>query len=403
MLDDLLKERLTDYANGGSEATRALSPGQIRQRGRRHYARLAAGTLAVVVLAAGGIAMGVGRLDRTGPQPPVATQPRPAATTTTLGNGATATTVGLGSTKAVMPATFVALVEAPEGSGIRRLAVVSRTSGTVIRYLAPADHPDRPSDMVVSADRTTAWFAYGGCGPARGIFRVALSGGPVTKVLSQGADHLALSPDGSKLAYVVAGCGPQASQGDVVVRDLASGAERHWQTSSGSDPTAQLSLQQPLAWSPNGRQLAVVVGRVDQEQQLRLVDPIRAGSLADAPIVSAPDRGCWFTNVAYQPGTGRLAMVEKCFVGGTGGGRVTGRSQLLFFDPSYGRLLARSLVLSAKGLPDIFGMSFDPSGHRLLYWAGQVVGGDSEPVPLTFVADGDRVTQLPGKFDVPAW
>jgi hypothetical protein len=399
MLDDLLKERLTDYANAGSEATRALSLAQIRRRGHRHYARLAAGTLVVAVLAAGGIAVGVGRLDRSASVPPAATQPRP-ATTTTLGNGETATTVGLGSTKppAVMPATFVAAVESSGRSRTMRLAVVSRTTGKVIRYLEPTGHQDRPRDLVVSADRSTAWFAYGGCAQQTGVFRVALSGGAITKVLSQGANNLALSSDGSKLAYVVAGCGtPQGSDGDVVVRDLASGAERHWQTHD-----VQLSDQQPLAFSPSGRQLAVVVGRVDQQQQLRLVDTTRAGRLADAPIVGVPDRGCWFTNVAYQPHSGRLAVVEECYPAGEGPGQ--NRPQLLFLDSSGGQLLAaRSLVLSVEGLPDIFSMSFDPSGSRLLYWAGQVVGGDSEPDPLTFVVDGDRVTQVPGRFHVPAW
>ena len=110
----------------------------------------------------------------------------------------------------------------------------------------------------------------------------------------------------------------------------------------------------------------------------------------------------WFTNVAYQPRSGRLAVVEECHVAG-GGGQVLARSRLLFFDPSSRRLLARSLVLSVAGVPDIFGMSFDPSGRYLLYWAGQIVGGDSEPEPLTFLSDGKRVWRVPGRFTVPAW
>jgi hypothetical protein len=402
MLDDLLRERLMDYADAGSEATRAPSPARIRRRGRHYYARLAAGTLAAVVLAAGGIALGVGGLDRAGPELPVATPPGPA--TTTPGPGGTATTVAPGSEKppAAMPATFVAAVHDPGRSGSMRLAVVSRATGEVVRYLEPASHLSMPSDLVVSADRTTVWFAYGGCVPERGVFRVAVRGGAITKVVADGAEELAVSDDGRKLAYVSTGCGARGSQGDVVVRDLASGAERRWPTSSGG-PVGQLSLQQPLAWSPDGRHLAVVVGDVDQRQQVRLVDTTRAGSLAGAPIVRVPDRDCWFTNVAYQPRGGRLAVVEECHVAGAGGGQVLARSRLLFFDPSSRRLLARSLVLSVAGLPEVFGMSFDPDGRYLLYWAGQIVGGDSEPEPLTFVSDGERVWRVPGRFTVPAW
>jgi hypothetical protein len=90
-------------------------------------------------------------------------------------------------------------------------------------------------------------------------------------------------------------------------------------------------------------------------------------------------------------------------VAGAAGGQVLARSRLLFFDPSSRRLLARSLVLSVAGLPDVFSMSFDPSGRYLLYWAGQIVGGDSEPEPLTFLSDGKRVWRVPGRFTVPAW
>jgi hypothetical protein len=405
MLDDLLRERLMDYANAGSEATRAPLPARIRRRGRQHYTRLAAGTLAVVVLAAGGIALGVGGLDRTGPQPPVATQPGPATIPpTTPEPGGTATTVAPGSARppAAMPATFVAAVHDPGRSGSMRLAVVSRATGKAVRYLEPASHQSIPSDLAVSTDRTTVWFAYGGCVPERGVFRVAVRGGAVAKVIADGAEELAVSQDGRKLAYISTGCGTRGSQGDVVVRDLASGAERRWPTSSGG-PVGQLSLQQPLAWSPDGRHLAVVVGDVDQRQQVRLVDTTRVGSLAGAPIVRVPDSGCWFTNVAYQPRSGRLAVVEECHVASAAGGQVLARSRLLFFDPSSRRLLARSLVLSVAGLPDVFSMSFDPSGRYLLYWAGQIVGGDSEPEPLTFLSDGKRVWRVPGRFTVPAW
>ncbi|HEV2931031.1 MAG TPA: hypothetical protein VGW74_20300, partial [Propionibacteriaceae bacterium] len=104
-----------------------------------------------------------------------------------------------------------------------------------------------------------------------------------------------------------------------------------------------------------------------------------------------------------QPRSGRLAVVEECHVASAAGGQVLARSRLLFFDPSSRRLLARSLVLSVAGLPDVFSMSFDPSGRYLLYWAGQIVGGDSEPEPLTFLSDGKRVWRVPGRFTVPAW
>ena len=76
---------------------------------------------------------------------------------------------------------------------------------------------------------------------------------------------------------------------------------------------------------------------------MRLVDTTRAGGLPRRrPIMRVLDSGCWFTNVAYQPRSGRLAVVEECHVAGAGGGQVLTRSQLLFFDPSSRRLLARS-------------------------------------------------------------
>ena len=117
----------------------------------------------------------------------------------------------------------------------------------------------------------------------------------------------------------------------------------------------------------------MVVGDVDQRQQVCLVDTTRAGSLAGAPIMRVPDSGCWFTNVAYQPAADGSAVVEECHVAGAGRGQVLARSRLLFFDPSSRRLLARSLVLTVAGLPDVFSLSFDTSRRYLLDWAGQIV------------------------------
>jgi hypothetical protein len=363
MREDLLREQLMSYARDGAES--AVQPGaaEIHRRARRHYRRLAALTVAGVLLA-GGVAVASGRGDR-GAVPTVDRPPPPA-------------TVPGPAVSGTVPDTFVAAIGG-------RLAVLSTKTGRIVRTLWG---PDSAAEQVYavgsSPDRRTVYFsAAGPSDPCDrpGIFRVPFDGGPATVLVpGEHAEGLiTTSADGSRLAYLGGAC-PSTGRFDVVLRDADGGLLRRWPATSAGVGfrLGDISL------SPDGRLLAGPVYNETSEAPagLRVLDAVTDASVADGRTLRAPDRGCELVNTAFHPRTGQLAAFERCVVrGGT-----VPRFRLVHLDPASGRLRARSIAFDDRSGFDlaIVTMDFDQSGRYLLYAVGSHDPMDSqEPRPET--------------------
>jgi hypothetical protein len=242
-----------------------------------------AGTVAAV-----GIALGIGlrhtavpvvnqpRPPVTSPAPvvkPPVTTPAPAPTPAPAAKPHPTTTNPVG---AGPPASFVTRVgPADFASGPSRVAVVSASTGEVVRYLTgPAPAQTDLGRPALSPDRAWVYYsltaAVGTAGSDRaGTYRVPFAGGPATKLTASASGHLAVSPDGSKLLLEAPVALPWRY--GLVVLDLASGKERFI-----TFPFRQAGDIFGYAWSPGSRQVALVQGPIlDSETfpvQLFLLD-----------------------------------------------------------------------------------------------------------------------------------
>jgi hypothetical protein len=343
MREDFLKEQLMRYADSAAEE--AVQPGaaEIYRRARRHYQRVAALTVAGMMLATG---LGVGFGLRGGGITPTVNNPVPPAT-----NPAPAH-VGV-------PKSFIA-PNWPDN----RLAVVSTATGTTIRLLptVPGSVEAATHDSIYSVVR--ACLDNSG-NYQTGIYRTPLAGGQSVKLLNDMASSLAVSPDGSRLAEIA---GPRACTAGkplaLVIRNLASGTQQRWSIPS-SEGAGSLSL------SPDGRHLAMMVTtKPDQwpgELRILDLDQSQGRSIEDATPVPAPDAGCRITLARYGPPSGRLAVLEHCGTAGHGDSL-----RLLYLDGTTGAVRARPLVLSGARFPRCcLGMAFDTTGRYLLLGSGQ--------------------------------
>jgi hypothetical protein len=364
MRDDMLKEQLMSYARTAADEAAQPDAAAIRRRARRHYRRVAALTVAGVLVVAGvGVGLGL-RHDSTTPtvnRPlPTVNQPPPVPPPSAPGPvPSTATTPVTGK----LPATFV-------GDLGGRVVEVSTTTGKVVRTLF-GPHPFGQASYPVgmSPDRTTVYFGYYGGGPdpcrERGVFRVPAGGGqPVGIVDGENAwSTIKVSADGSRLAYLAGSCGASGPS-DVVVRDAGGKLVGRWTTASAG---SGLSVDR-LSLSPDGRLLAVPIMRQLQFAGVRVVDVAGDRAIADGRLLKAPDAGCDLVIAEFQPRTGRLAAFERC-VTPVSQGLAMPRFRLVYLDPGSGRLQGRGFTFEDRWGSDLHvsTMDFDASGRHLLY------------------------------------
>ncbi|MFF0867191.1 hypothetical protein ACFYUV_35885 [Nonomuraea sp. NPDC003560] len=189
---------------------------------------------------------------------------------------------------------------------------------------------------------------------------------------------MALSQDGTRLAYTVTLIGGGTK---VAVLDLATGRRRDWVT---RESTAVMGL----AWAPDGRRVATVLGRGG----LSVLDLGNAGTdliAASRPV--RPDRAVWSPqSVAFTPDGSALLYstghdVERVPIGG-------GRPQVV------ARLtLPRGASLGLR-------FSIDGTGGQLLYTDGwrahrvDLADGSDTAVPIDA---GERSGE--GESPVAAW
>ena len=383
MRDEQLKEQLMSYARDGAE--QAFQPGaaDLRRRARRHYRRLAALTV-TGVLAAGGIGLGLG-LGRAGSVPTV-NRPRPPATVAPKPAGP--------------PDSFVTVISGGAGADSGDLAVVSTATGEMLRSLAPMANTS--PFFTVTGDRR--WVYFPATTPSPGIYRVPYAGGPATKVTDLAEPAvLAVSPDGSKLAWeVMAGNRPALR-----VRDLARGSERVLPLPGPLSGPRAIS-RGSWTWSPDSRQLAMLVthGISSGYVELTTVDAAtgtwRHRFNFDARHGGGPE--CCEA-IAWPAGSRRLAAVRAVY----GDGGVARAHQLLRIDPATGATTPGP-VLAGQDLTFHPHLDVDPSGRYLLF---SVQGPrsvstwwwkDGKPVLIKRTTIGGQApADVPGAYTAGDW
>jgi len=326
------------------------------------------------------------------------------------GTGGRPEPAGPARTLGTAPASFVAVVGG-------RVAVVSTASGKVVRYLtqAPATAPPRRRIasaerlgeqgtqaaaalqaatrshhqngqffFALSEDRDTVWFSDVDVCRHSGIYRVSYQGGAAVRVdRSANAEALTVSQDGSKLVYRPLGC--HGTSPAFAVLDLRTGKTRTWAYSQRGEVLG------PMTWSPDGRHLAYTE-YFGSSGKLRsrawLLDTTGPGrSLAVSQPLPPPDKGCEIRDLAWQPGTGRLAISEACPT----------THQLVVVNRPGGKVLSRPLRVDQN----FAGLDFDPSGRHLLYTTGAPTTPFSARSAWRW--DGTRAVEIGRGYGMPVW
>jgi WD40 repeat protein len=226
----------------------------------------------------------------------------------------------------------------------------------VIRSLVPQSNPY----YALSPDRR--WVYFQSSFEPRELHRVPLAGGRAERVTATGGESgmLAVSPDGSKLAWEV-------SAGDrpaLRVRDLARGTERVLRV-PGPLSGPEVISRGRWTWSPDSRRLAVQVlhGIDTGYSELKTVD-VATGRWRhrfnfDARHGGGPE--CCAA-MDWPAGSRRLALVKTVY----GDGGTVRAYRLVYVDPATGATAPGPLL---AGGDQTFGphLDFDPSGRYLLF------------------------------------
>jgi hypothetical protein len=262
-------------------------------------------------------------------------------------------------------------------------------------------------EISVSPDGSTVYFAVRhGC--AAGIESVATGGGS-PRFVTAGVLP-AISPDGTELAFVreqygggvspvAFGCPVTAASAsvEVVVRDLATGAEKTYPAPPGQD--GLISPVSHLSWSPDGGTLLVSSGPVQDNEgwQLNRLNlatstyyvPENAAMSAERDVPAAAGAampaGGYFEEGVYLP-DGDLFVDRECCAGVP----VKTTSSLLQEVSASGAVIAKV----GTGYPGVVHSSLDAAPGWLLYLSG---------TDLFVIADGHPPKAFATGYIAAAW
>jgi hypothetical protein len=262
-----------------------------------------------------------------------------------------------------------------DASTFRVVAVSTADGQQRVLYERPRlGEGDLFGDAEISPDGWV-WIATEGanCENVGSLIRVPLAGGPAETIGPGFAP--ALSPDGRWLAYGAQG---GFCSNDVVVRELASGAERRW-TYKRDDPSQsfETAIIRSLAWAPDSRHLAAEFGW--EGNWVRVIDTAgppgtlvgtigpepAARSVYSSPTWIAADRValwelcCDIGELSYDESRKRVVYVDTNSRESVGG-----------FDPAF----------------DITDMDYAPGGHLLYVSGGELFAGWADAPPRKLAA-----------------
>jgi hypothetical protein len=255
----------------------------------------------------------------------------------------------------------VVLLDGRDGHVLRTLATHTEATTGGFPYL---------EGVSLAPDRSAVFYALAGdCGAAT-IYRVAADGRTAPVVLLSGVSP-AVSPDGRKLAYAVAAPGQAPAAGDrrcqnaVVVRDLASGAERIWRYPDTPDFALSLyrdAVISEISWAPDSTRLAYTLSY--EGDSISILDTETDADLGQTEEVVIPGGGGNSSHPAWQPATGLLGVFntrfECCF-----DDDYTGPPRALLVNTD--RRLASALLPPGRR---VTALDFDASGAHLLFVDG---------------------------------
>src|SRR5581483_5573503 len=203
----------------------------------------------------------------------------------------------------------VVLLDSADGHTVRTLATHPEATTGGFPYL---------EGLSRTPDRSAVFYALAGdCGPGT-IYRVAADGRTAPAVVASGVSP-AVSPDGRKLAYAVASAGPGSGGGTggagaadarhcqnaIVVRDLASGAERRWSYPDTPDYDTALyhdAVISEIAWAPDSTRLAYTLSY--EGDSVSILDTAGQHDLAQTEEVVVPSGGGNSSHPAWQAYSG---------------------------------------------------------------------------------------------------
>lgn len=240
----------------------------------------------------------------------------------------------------------------PSGSFV----VLSSRTGEDLRVLARVGLAEGIGPPVLAPDGATVYFEQGLSACESEVERLPFVGGEVESVAPGGSP--ALSSDGRLLAYVPYDPSTCESFDDIVVRDLATGEERHI---PGDLPVEPFSGVFDLSWAPDGGHLAFSFP-TEGHVEIGVLDTARASSTGDAERLSpnGPRGTQWFV-LSYRP-DGDLLVLERCCSLGR-----PAFTRVIVVDPDTGEVVWTVVDL---GGADVRWVDADPSGQHFLWVVG---------------------------------
>lgn len=289
----------------------------IERRRRRHLTVVATVTTTAAVIAATSVALlqaghghqpeqqvSIGPAGKSSPATPT-----PATTPSAPATAFPALPSPPAPSPAAEPTTFIGAI----GAGDERLAVVQSSSGHVIRYLQSAGSQEL---RTFNADRTIAYQASPSLATCAATWvSVNLTTGAQRPAFTglDNPDEVALSPNGSRLAYT--SIGPQKI-GYGQNGSFRRGCPTAKRTLVIEDSSTSQQVSIPLGhgggesvfptFDTTGNLLAVKA-----QGHIRVLNLTTGASLTDATVVPTP-KGCDQVDPAFQPGTDQLMLATDC-------------------------------------------------------------------------------------------
>lgn len=254
----------------------------------------------------------------------------------------------------------IVMLDARDGHTVRTLANHTEASTGGFPYL---------QGISVTPDRSDVLYSLVGDCDAATIFKVPADGHGKPDAILTGVSP-AVSPDGQKLAYAVAppgGTDPAARhcQNAVVVRDLATGAERTWRYPDTPDYASALyqdAVISEIDWAPDSTRLAYTLSY--EGDSVSVLDTETDTDLGQTEEVVIPSGGGNSSHPAWQAGSDLLGVFntrfECCF-----DDNYTGPPRALLVDVD--KRLPTPLLPAGRRVTTL---DFDASGAHLLFVDG---------------------------------
>lgn len=380
----------------------AARPGTTRSWLRRDWLVPLAAAAAVVALVLGSV-LATGGFGRTAARPGI-TSPTPDSS--------------------APPEFYLTLWPPPDHPGTSVLQVHRTSDGTLTGSMPFPGLMLQEGYLTADAsDRefyVASWPSCTSAVPVSRFYRITITGsGQISGYHAVGVpvsgivNALAVSPDGSRMAYAIQSTErcvnppfKEPSPSAVHIMDLATGSVRTWQnTVRTATPTRILELANGLSWTPDGRTLVVNYiwsagdspGRWQENVAVLALDTTSSGGSiqAHSRLLLHASPGCVTCLVDALAGPGSSLTVSEVQTAGSnprlkrvvlvqlGGGQ---RDRVLFSSP----VTDSSQVLSE---PAIFA---DPSGRYLIIWPLTDMSGQAWTTVSAGWISGGTVHRLPG-------